>query len=344
MSNTFKVAILALSLLATVTGCKSGGKNAGAEPRIVKVKVQEIRPVKASTTKTYVGKVTSGTDITLKAPFPGTLEKLSACQGQKVGKDEELAYIYSETVESSYAAAGASLRQAQDAYDRIQSVKGDGSVSEVKQMDVATKLSQAQATYNSAAKARESCHIKAGLEGTVSEVYVKEGEEVSLLQPLARIIDLSDLEIEIAVPETEIAPLRVGDRAIVEIPALPGCHLKGTLERKGVNASTMSHNYTCTLHITEYPQSIMPGMIGKARFESNSDDICHIIPASSVCSDKNGRYVWLVKGDDKVEKRYVTTGDFALDGVIIASGLEDGDRLITEGIAKISSGMTVSTE
>jgi len=347
MNNILKISILALSLVGVVAGCNScrSGKNCCREEKShVKVKVQEIASVKASTSKTYVGKVKSGTDITVKASVPGTLEKLSASQGRKVGKDEELAYIFSETVNSSYEAACASLAQAQDAYDRIQSVKADGSVSELKQMEVATKLSQARSTYNSAAHAMQNCHVKASLAGTVSEVFVKEGEDVSLLQPLVRIIDLSDLEIEIAVPETEIATLGIGDQALIEIPALPGCHLKGVLEKKGVNASSLSHNYTCTLDITEYPQSIMPGMIGRVRFESQSEDYCHIIPVSAVCSDKSGRYVWLVSGGDKVEKRYVTTGDFASEGIIITSGLKDADRLIVEGMSKISTGMTVSIE
>lgn len=347
MNNILKTSILVFALLSMAMGCIScrAGKNSCREEKHqVKVKVQEIYSVKAGTSKTYIGKVKSGTDITLKASVPGTLEKLSVSQGQKVGKDEELAYIFSETVNNSYEAACASLAQAQDAYDRLQSVKADGSVSELKQMEVATKLSQARSTYNSAAHALQNCHVKASLAGTVSEVFVKEGEDVSLLQPLARIIDLSDLEIEIAVPETEIAALRIGDQAFIKIPALPGCQLKGTLEKKGVNASSLSHNYTCTLNITQYPQSIMPGMIGKVRFESQSDTTCHIVPASAVCSDKSGRYVWLVGDGNKVEKRYVTTGDFASEGIIIKSGLKDADKLIVEGISKISTGMTVSTE
>ncbi len=347
MNDILKTSILALTLMGAAAGsisCRSNNNCCQNEKPSVKVKVQDIQSVKASTSKTYIGKVKSGTDITLKASVPGTLEKLNIRQGQKVGKDEELAYIRSETVSSSYEAARASLSQARDAYDRIQAVKADGSVSELRQKEVATKLAQAQATYNSAEHALQNCHVKSGIPGTVSDIFVKEGEDISLLQPLARITDLSDLEIEIAVPETEIATLGIGDEASIEIPALPGCHLKGVLVRKGVNASSLSHNYACTLHFTEYPQTIMPGMIGKVRFDTQDSFTCHIVPASSVCSDKTGRYVWLVGSSDKVEKRYVTTGDFASKGIIITSGLHDGDRLIVEGISKVSSGMIVSTE
>ena len=42
-----------------------------------------------------------------------------------------------------------------------------------------------------------------------------------------------------------------------------------------------------------------------------------------------------------MEKKYVTTGDFAGKGVKILSGLEAGDRLIVDGAAKVSTGMKV---
>ena len=48
-----------------------------------------------------------------------------------------------------------------------------------------------------------------------------------------------------------------------------------------------------------------------------------------------------VSGGNIVEKKYVTTGDFAGKGVKILSGLEAGDRLIVDGAAKVSTGMKV---
>ncbi len=347
MNCIFKTGISVILLSCICTFASSCKLNRGEEKKIdrtVKVKVTEIVPSKVCTAKTYVGKVKSGSDIIIKTPFPGTVDCILVKQGQKVKKGEELAYIYSETVENSYSAAKATLHQAQDAYNRLNAVKGDGSVSEIKLIEVQTRLAQAQASFKSAEKARQDCHIKASREGTVGKIYIKDNEDITLFQALVRIVDLSDLEVEISVPETEIASLKTGETASVEIPAIPGAELSAHLENKGVNASAVSHNYTCTLRLTEYPSSLMPGMIGKVRFESFEDKTYHVIPTSAVCSDKDGRYVWLMGRDCKVEKRYVQTGDFASEGIIITSGLKDSDLLITDGIAKISTGMKVKAE
>ena len=46
--------------------------------------------------------------------------------------------------------------------------------------------------------------------------------------------------------------------------------------------------------------------------------------------------------EDRVCKAYVTVDGFSGDGVIVSSGLEQGDRLIVDGISKVSTGMKVN--
>ncbi len=345
MKHIFETAIAAACATAAAlcaVSCKIPDRGTVREDRTVKVKVQEVSATRVSTAKTYIGKVKSGTEVNVNSPFPSNLQHLSASQGEKVSKGQVLASVWSETVESSYSAAEATLRQAQDAYSRIEKVKDDGSVSEIKKMEVKTQLARAQAAYNSARKAREDCQIKAPFDGTVSEVLVNEGEDLTLLQPILKIVDLTDLELEISVPEGEVAGLNISDKATAEIPAIPGCVVRASLEKKGVTASGLSHNYTCTLHITDYPSTLMPGMIGKVRFEEAAGGSCIIIPASAIRSDRDGRYVWTVNGQSRVEKKHITTSEFARDGVIVSSGLQEGDAVITDGIAKVSTGMKVS--
>jgi multidrug efflux pump subunit AcrA (membrane-fusion protein) len=65
-----------------------------------------------------------------------------------------------------------------------------------------------------------------------------------------------------------------------------------------------------------------------------------VIPASSIETGTNGRYVWVVK-DGIVAKQNVTVGGYKGKGVVISSGLQVGDAVIVEGAAKVSTGMEV---
>lgn len=302
------------------------------------MKIETVVLTNADTEKTYMGKVESTTAISIKSPFPATLQEVKVLQGQKVEAGESLALLYSENVESSLSAAEATYKQAVDGYERLQKVKDNGSVSQVKIVEVETKLAQAEAILKSARKAKEDCIVKAPLAGTVQEIHVKKGEDLSLAQPIISIIDLDKLEISISVPETEIAALKVGDKAKVLIPAVSNETFEGQVTSKGVAAKAVSHSYECKIALKNVPEAVMPGMMGKVRFVSQSTKV-PVIPASVICSDKNGRYVWLVNDKGKVEKHHITTGGFSGKGVIVEEGLKGGEKLITQGFAKVSTGM-----
>jgi hypothetical protein len=82
-------------------------------------------------------------------------------------------------------------------------------------------------------------------------------------------------------------------------------------------------------------------MVCKVRLSEVSDEMRIRIPASAVEMDSNGRFVWVVK-DGKVGKAYVTVDGYQEQGVVISSGLEQGDKVIVKGAAKVSTGMTVN--
>ena len=308
----------------------------------VKVRVESVGASKGGDVKTYVGRVESSKSVVVNSPFPAKLEQVNVKQGQKVRKNQQVAKIYSETVASTLNAARATMRQAQDGYDRLQKVKGNGSVPEIKVVEVETALAKARAALNSAQKAAYDCSVKAPFAGTVSEVYCEEGEDIPIAQPLVKIVDLSSLEISISVPETEISSLEIGAEAQVSVPALSETPVRARLVRKGVDASLASHSYECRLALCTPIENLMPGMVSKVVFRPASEgESLPLIPASVIRTDRNGRYVWTVGEDSRVAKTYVVTGEFVGKGVRILSGLSAGDRLIVEGAAKVSTGMQV---
>ena len=85
---------------------------------------------------------------------------------------------------------------------------------------------------------------------------------------------------------------------------------------------------------------LMPGMVCKI-YRMAEEGRCVVIPASVVRTDGTGRYVWTVSPDSRVEKKYITVGGFSGKGIIVDSGLEEGEKVITEGTQKVSGGMKV---
>ncbi len=310
----------------------------------VRVKVEAVGSASSATTKTYVGRVEASKSTTVLSPFPAELEKINVQQGQTVRANQQVAKVYSAAVASTLSSARATMLQAQDAYDRLQAVKDNGSVPPVKLVEVETALARAKAALASAQKAAYDCSVKAPFAGTVSEIYCEEGEDIAIAQPIVKIVDLNSLEISISVPETEISSYAAGSVADVTVAAISDTPVRARLVRKGVDASVAAHSYDCRLVLETPLKNLMPGMICKVVFRASANDPeLPVIPASVIRTDNAGRYVWTVSDGNVVEKKYVTTGDFAGKGVKILSGLETGDLLIVEGAAKVSTGMKVET-
>ena len=333
--------IPAVLLAALAVSCQSRSTNVPSVKDPVKVKVLRVEKQPVLSTKTYVGRVESATDITVSSPFSAKLVSIKVKPGQKVREGDILAELYSEHVETMFTSAQATVNQAQDAYDRLMKVKDNGSVSELKMVEVQTQLSKAQAALRSATKSKEDCIVRAPVSATVGEIKVKAGEELSVMQQILRLVDLESLEVSIDVPEMELALYDKGSKALVSVPALGDDALEASLTEKAVSSSVLGHSYKCRLALSRHPEDLRPGMIAKVRFRGEKWEAI-AIPSSIIRRDDKGAYLWLVAGDGLVQKRRILTGEFCGSGVTVESGLQDGDMVVCEGMSKISTGMRVS--
>ena len=289
----------------------------------------------------YIGEVRASRTVVLSPRHNGQLTAFDLSQGDIVTKDQVVAEIESSAVIGAYEMAQATLKQAEDAYERLQKVHGTGSVSDVKMVDIETQLSKARASAESAEQALADCSVKSPFSGTVAKVFVTKGMEVSIGEPLAEIVDLSSVEIHIPVPETEIVNVKPGQRALMDVPALGLKEVQLKVVSKGVSASVLSHTYSCVLKPAGNIPGLMPGMVSRV-YMSKTTGTSITIPSSSIRTDMNGRYVWTVNNDDRGCKVYVTVDGVSGEGVIVSGGLEQGDRLIVDGISKVSTGMKVN--
>lgn len=305
----------------------------------IPVRIEKVGRGSDLRTTSYVGTVSSARTVMVSAKYPGTLSQLNVSQGDSVRKNQILAKVVSAAVQSSYDMAKATLDQAEDGLKRVRQVYGSGTIPEVKMVEVNTQVSKARSAERAARKALEDCTLRAPFDGVVGDVYYSVGVDLSPLEPILKILDLKDMEIEFPVPEKEIGNVRVGDSVDVIVPAMNDVVVPAVVISKGMVASSLSHSYTCKASPVALVEGLLPGMVGKVYLHHQSNPAV-IIPSSVVQMDSYGKYVWLVK-DNVVEKRYIRIDGFSGQGVVVTDGLEEGENLIVEGSRKVSSGMHV---
>lgn len=342
MKNSFFLAILLsaaiLSSCKEVDGIKSK-INGRSDEKPVSVTVIKIELNDAVERSSYVGKVESSKTVSVFSQYSGVISSIKVREGQSVQAGQVLAEISSETVKSAYVMAKATLEQAQDGYSRMMSVYEKGGVTQVKKKEVETQLRKAEAAEAAAADALNNCSIKAPYSGVIDDIFVEEGEDVSALAPVLRVVNVNSLEIHFPVPEGEVSKVHPGQDAVIEIPAI-GKEIEGKVIAKGATASAISHAYDCVAAPSAGFDGVLPGMSCKVRIIT-PDVASIVVPVTAVNTDMNGRYVWYVK-DNKVSKKYIEIGGYCGDGVSVTKGLAFHDLVIVEGARKVSTGMRVN--
>ena len=303
-------------------------KNPRTEP--VAVSVQTVRPAEGGHRVGYVGRVEPARSTLVTLPPGGTLTSLRVREGQRVSKGDILAEVRNESLQAAYEMAASTLRQAEDGYERVQKVYDSGSITEQKYIEVQTQLEKARSAEQAARSALDECTVRAPFAATVSEVTGHQGTQVNALAPLVRLVDVGRMEITFAVPEGELASLRVGDSAVVTVPAIEK-EFPAVLKVKGVVGSALSHSYDCTLGGLPEVEGLMPGMVCKVSLTTGRRGGGVLVPASAVMNDREGRYVWTADSAGIVGKRRVTVDGFSGHDVVVTEGLTAGEQVIVKG-------------
>ena len=227
-----------LVCLAVMTvSCADNRNRKNIEKEPINVGVITVAQMSAQHYNVYVGEIHASGSAVISSNHSGILEDIKVEQGTHVKKGEILAEVVSKNVQASYDISHATLRQAEDGYERVMKVHKSGTVPDVKLVEIETQLAKARAAAKSSEESLEECKIKAPFNGTVSEVLVEQGVHVNPGSPILKLVDLSTIEITIPVPETEIGNIKIGQRALIDVPALDITGIEASVRLKGVTAS-----------------------------------------------------------------------------------------------------------
>ena len=338
------ISIISLAALATLllTGCAK--KQTTKPAKIIPVKVAAIGFSDDSYGRNYVGTVEESSAVSLSFSTPGTVERISVQEGERVAKGRLLAVLNGSSAQNAYDVAKSTLFQAQDAYNRLKPLHDKGSITDIKFIDVETGLEKAKSMEAIAKKNLEDCKLYAPTSGVISKRSIEEGANVMPGMSAFKLVSINEVNVNVSVPENEIGSIRTGQPARIVVPALGNSEFHGVTDKKGVEANPISHTYTLKIKTGNPKSELMPGMVCKVFLpnDKNSDNKQIIIPNRCVqISPDNKQFVWLADGNT-AKRRFITVGSLSDYGIIVESGLSEGDSLIVEGYDKISEGMAIS--
>lgn len=345
-TTLYWIAAVGCVMVLATAGCKHPFYKK-ATPRVVKVRAIEMHGDVHSGSREYVGVLEANSTSELSFNTAGRVTHLYVKNGQRVKQGKLLASVDKTMATSSYKAAQATLAQARDGYDRAKQVHDQGSLPEVKWVEIQTDLQKAEAACEIARQRLDECDLYAPHDGTIDSRQVERGSSVSPFQSVMRLLDLSRIYARISVPDVDINEVRQGDTATLMVSALQAQGeetLKAVVEERMVSADLLSHSYTVRLRLLQRPKEVLPGMVCRVCFTTHANTPGYEVPNRAVQLTHEGdRFVWVVNGG-MAERRKVQIGDLTRTGVIITGGIQDGDTVVTDGMVKISNGTLVEIE
>jgi len=155
------------------------------------------------------------------------------------------------------------------------------------------------------------------------------------------LVKIEKVYATVPIPENEIASIKKGQKAYIQVAALGNKSFEGIIEEKGVMSNPLSHTYNVKIILNNPQKLLQPGMVCNVMIHSNSSTNQVVVPSNVIQIDKNGQKYVFIANASKVMKKYVEVGSPYQNGIIITSGLQAGDQLIIEGYQKVSENTTI---
>lgn len=184
---------------------------------------------------------------------------------------------------------------------------------------------------NQAHQAREQIPIVSPLDGIVMERMVTPGSVVSPSDDLFVVSDLSSLWVHGQLPEIHLSRMRVGQKVRVRVDAYPGRDFGAVLSYVGnvLDPATRTVRVRCETPNRE--GLLRPEMYATVIFDLESGDDVLAVPTGALQSIDGERVVFVEFAPRQFEARPVRVGRISGDSAVIEEGLEEGERVVTEG-------------
>jgi RND family efflux transporter MFP subunit len=279
----------------------------------------------------------------------GTLDWVGVEVGSRVKKGDVIGRIANADIAAQVEEAKVAEADAQREFKRWKEIVDKG-IERKELLDKAdTQLQTAKARLKQAEASYEYTLIRAPFDGMVVRRTAQSGENVGPAGgvttggSLCTLVDRSSLEMVADVNETNIAKVKVGQKAEVAAEARPERKYKGEVRQIVPTADRTKGIIQVKIRLLDPDEALLPEMAARAAFLREGAEAGaprRVIAPKGAVRDRAGRKVVFVREAGKARLQEVESGAEGEDGSEILKGLQGGEEVITGG-AMVEDGQDV---
>ncbi len=351
-----------------------GGASYGCKKTVTELPVIAIEPAQQEDVEIYgeyVGRVRAQQFVEVRARVEGYLEKMLFEEGTYVKKNQVLFIINPDQYRAKVDKARAQLKK-----DEAQAQKAERDLERIKplhEQNAASRLDldNAVAAYETAKAAVAMSRadlaqaelelgyttVRSPLSGHISERNVDLGTLVgpgakSLLATIVKsdtvLIDFSMTALDYLKSKERNVALGQQDKTRSWQPYVTitladnTVYLhKGMVDFAEPQVDPETGTFSVRAEMPNPERAILPGQFTKVKVLLDIREDATVVPQKSVIIEKGGSYIYIMRADSTVEKRFVELGPEFQNNIVVERGLNPGENVVVEGYHKLSPGIKV---
>lgn len=343
------------------------------EPAVTKpvVVVEPVLRENVELYSEYVGRIRAQQFVEVRARVEGYLEQMSFAEGTYINRGQVLFVINQDQYRAKADKARAQLKKDQAQADkarrdveRIRPLKAQNAVSQLDLDNAEAAFQSAEATVAMSEAELAQAELELGytvvhspISGYISERNVDLGTLVgpgakSLLATMVKrdtvLVDFSMTALDYLRSKERNVELGLQDSTrfwqpnititLADNTVYP---FRGYVDFAEPQVDPKTGTFSVRAKMPNPDQVLLPGQFTKVRLLLDVREGAVVVPMRAVIIEKGGAYIYVVRQDNVVERRFIELGPEYKNNVVVERGLVAGETIVVEGYHKLSHGMEV---
>ncbi len=327
--------------------------------------VQEpVRPVRAETIRyeippqslTLAGTVAPRQETALGFRVAGKVVARSVDIGQRVVPGQIIAELDAgdyrlqlQSMQAQVMAAEADLAKARADLTRYEGIKAspafNAATYDQRRMaadTAAARLSQLRQQQQMMQNQLGYATLRADAAGVVTAAPVEAGQTVAAGQTIVRVARTAEKEVVVSIPEQRIPDLKAAGAVAVSLWAVPGRTYEAKLRELSPTADPALRTFTARFTIADADEAVQLGMTATLALAAAKPQPVAALPLSALFQKDGGPALWVVDPQSgALTLKPVVVAAYHESAVLIASGVQAGEMVVTAGVHKLDSAVRV---
>ncbi len=340
---------VAFILLLFSQGCSEQQPSSTAIEKIRPAKLMTVEEASVQRILTFPAVVEAAKSVELTFQIAGEVKELNVVESDLVQSGDTIAQLDQSDTISRLSQAKAEYENADTEYQRAENLYEQDAISRSVLDSRRTRRDITRAALDSVEKAFRDTTLKAPFSGRISRVLIRQFQNVQAKESVV-VLQSNEVEAVINVPSTIVTRARQIENfnARIILDAIPDEPIEAKFTEFSGEADQTTQTYSVSLSF-EPPDNllILPGMTATVELELRFTDESGIVlggvevPLSSILSEGDKKYVWMVSEDNSLRKQIVEIQPNLSETVTVVEGLSPGDTIVAAGVNFFFEGMKV---